>query len=125
MFETQELIGRDSGQTCRGLATTIEIGGPIFLQQLGRGGAAGSAPAFASRRVVTADGVTQPYGLCEFGHQGLMHDEELPWGHGGGLIHNRARTLHPRLGRFMQRDPLGYVGWDEFLPRLALGGVWL
>ncbi len=45
----------------------------------------------------------QPYGLCEIGHQGLMHDEEL------GLVHNRARTLHPRLRRFMQRDPAGYV----------------
>jgi RHS repeat-associated protein len=39
--------------------------------------------------------------LCEFGHQGLMHDEML------GLIYNRARML--RFGRFMQRDPLGYV----------------
>jgi len=49
--------------------------------------------------------------LCPFGHQGLMHDEELaPGGSapgaGGGLIHNRARTLHPGVGRFMQRDPL-------------------
>jgi RHS repeat-associated protein len=35
--------------------------------------------------------------LCEFGHQGLMHDEML------GLIYNRARML--RFGRFMQRDP--------------------
>ena len=45
--------------------------------------------------------------LCEVGHQGLFHDEEF--GSQGGLIHNRARTLHPSLGRFMQRDPLGYV----------------
>jgi RHS repeat-associated protein len=44
-----------------------------------------------------------PTGLCEFGHQGLMHDEVVD------LIHNRARTLHPRLARFTQRDPLGYV----------------
>lgn len=36
-----------------------------------------------------------------------MHDESL--GSQGGLIYNRARELHPRLGRFMQRDPLGYV----------------
>lgn len=57
-----------------------------------------------SRRM--PDGVTmldEPYGMCAIGHQGLMHDEEL------GLIHNRARTLHPRLRRFMQRDPAGYV----------------
>lgn len=43
--------------------------------------------------------------LCEVGHQGLFHDEEF--GDRGGLIHNRARTLS--MGRFMQRDPLGYV----------------
>jgi RHS repeat-associated protein len=35
--------------------------------------------------------------LCEFGHQGLMHDEE--W----GIVYNRARMLNQ--GRFMQRDP--------------------
>jgi len=45
----------------------------------------------------------QPYGLNPIGHQGLMHDETVD------LVHNRARTLNPRLGRFMQRDPLGYV----------------
>ena len=39
----------------------------------------------------------------EFGHQGLLHDEET------GLIYNRARFLHPTLGRFMQQDPMGYV----------------
>jgi RHS repeat-associated protein len=37
------------------------------------------------------------------GHQGLYHDAET------GLIYNRARMLHPTLGRFTQRDPLGYV----------------
>ncbi len=41
--------------------------------------------------------------LNEFGHQGLMHDQTI------GLVYNRARMLHPRLARFMQRDPLGYV----------------
>jgi RHS repeat-associated protein len=46
---------------------------------------------------------SEPWGLCEFGHQGLMHDEEIE------LIYNRARELNPVLGRFMQRDPLGYV----------------
>ncbi len=45
--------------------------------------------------------------LCEVGHQGLFHDEEF--GAKGGLIHNRARVLDPRFGRFMQRDPLGYI----------------
>jgi len=55
-----------------------------------------------SRRVQVSS-VDQPYSLCDFGHQGLMHDKEF------GLVYNRRRFLHPRLGRFMQRDPLGYV----------------
>ncbi len=37
------------------------------------------------------------------GHQGLHHDEE------SSLVYNRARMLSPHLGRFVQRDPLGYV----------------
>jgi len=41
-------------------------------------------------------------GLCDFGHQGLLHDREF------GLIHNRARMLNTTHGRFMQRDPLQY-----------------
>jgi RHS repeat-associated protein len=41
--------------------------------------------------------------LCEFGHQGLMHDEEL----GNDKQHNRARYKNGK--RFMQRDPLEYV----------------
>ena len=41
--------------------------------------------------------------LNEVGHQGLHHDEAT------NLIYNRARMLHPTLGRFVQRDPLGYV----------------
>ncbi len=56
-----------------------------------------AAPTLRSQR--NANGIT----LNEFGHQGLMHDEEI------GLIHNRARTLHPGQRRFMQRDQLGYV----------------
>jgi RHS repeat-associated protein len=39
----------------------------------------------------------------DVGHQGLMHDTNT------SLVYNRARMLHPGLGRFMQRDPLGYV----------------
>ena len=47
--------------------------------------------------------------LNDIGHQGLMHDEEI------GLIYNRARVLRPDLGRFMQRDPLGYVdGMNQY-----------
>jgi RHS repeat-associated protein len=36
--------------------------------------------------------------------QGLHHDTAT------GLVYNRARMLNPILGRFMQRDPMGYVG---------------
>jgi len=60
------------------------------------------AASLVSQRVVIG-GLNQPYGLCEFGHQGLIHDDE------SGLVFNRARTLHPGLGRFMQNDPMGYV----------------
>ena len=41
--------------------------------------------------------------LCDVGHQGLMHDKEF------GLSYNRARYLHPILGRFTGRDPKRYV----------------
>jgi RHS repeat-associated protein len=60
------------------------------------------APVFASRKVVIGS-VSQPWGLNEIGHQGLLHDEQT------GLVYNRARMLQPTLGRFMQNDPLGYV----------------
>ena len=63
---------------------------------------AAHTPTLMSQRVELA-GVAQPYALNALGHQGLMHDEAT------GLIYNRARMLHPRLGRFVQRDPLGYV----------------
>jgi RHS repeat-associated protein len=58
-------------------------------------------PTLVSQRVVISS-TAQPWGLCEFGHQGLLHDEEI------GLVYNRARMLHPVLGRFMQRDALDY-----------------
>ena len=41
--------------------------------------------------------------LCPFGHQGLFHDVEF------GLVYNRARYVHPRLRRFVSRDPIGYA----------------
>ncbi|BAM02982.1 hypothetical protein PSMK_08230 [Phycisphaera mikurensis NBRC 102666] len=52
--------------------------------------------------------------LNPFGHQGLHHDEAT------GLIYNRARMLHPTLGRFVQRDPLGNrVSWRSVRPRFT------
>ena len=54
------------------------------------------------RTVLTA---TWTAGTTDFmlGHQGLYLDGE------SGLYYNRARYLHPTLGSFIQRDPLGYV----------------
>jgi YD repeat-containing protein len=59
----------------------------------------GHASTVASRRANLV-GTLMPYGLCEAGHQGLLHDED------SGLVYNRARMLHMGLGRFAQRDPL-------------------
>ncbi len=61
------------------------------------------APTTSSQRVVTSGSVTQPYGICEVGHQGLMHDEESE------LVYNRARYIWPSLGRFGQHDPVEYI----------------
>jgi RHS repeat-associated protein len=53
--------------------------------------------------------VTQFYGICEAGFQGLMHDEE------SGLIYNRHRDSDTMLERFMEEDPKGYRdGLDLF-----------
>ena len=61
------------------------------------------APSIYSQPVASETaGQFRPFGLCEFGHQGLMHDETV------NLIYNRARMLSPTTGRFMQRDPIGY-----------------
>jgi RHS repeat-associated protein len=56
------------------------------------------APTLASQRASS----TAAWAKNEFGHQGLMHDEEID------LVYNRARMLHPGLGRFVQRDRLEY-----------------
>jgi RHS repeat-associated protein len=42
-------------------------------------------------------------------HQGLRQDKESE------LIQNRRRTLHPRAGRFGERDPIGYaLGLNQY-----------
>jgi RHS repeat-associated protein len=51
----------------------------------------------------TGDSDSQSDINLAFGHQGLYHDTAT------GLVYNRARMLNPTLGRFNQRDPLGYV----------------
>ena len=56
-----------------------------------------NAATTMSRRVVVSR-VAQPWGLNAFGHQGLMHDEEIG---SGGLVYNRARMLHTGLGRLL------------------------
>ena len=55
--------------------------------------------------------------ICNIGHQGLMHDKEF------GLIYNRARYLSPKLGRFLQRDPLGYVDGMSLYEYVGSGPV--
>ena len=45
-----------------------------------------------------------PYGLCDFGHQGLMHDKEY-----GDAVYARGRYLLPRLGRWNGPDKLEYI----------------
>jgi RHS repeat-associated protein len=45
-------------------------------------------------------------------HQGLRRDDET------GMHENRMRVLHSRLGRFIQRDPLGFrdsMNWFEYI----------
>ena len=63
----------------------------VFGGVNGGGVSEGFAPLAVSR-------VGNPYM-----HQGLRRDDE------SGLHENRYRMLHSRLGRFMQRDPAGYV----------------
>ncbi len=47
------------------------------------------------------------FGLCEIGHQGLMHDEESE------LVCDRARHLQTTLARFLQRDPAKHRNGDN------------
>lgn len=62
---------------------------------------------YGERFVLDADFTDDSDGASDFGlkigHQGLHHDPVT------GLVYNRNRMLHTQLGRFMQRDPLGYV----------------
>ncbi len=55
------------------------------------------APTLISRRI--SDGtITQPYGVCPIGHQGLVQDEE------SGLAYGRERMWNLLLRRGNQRD---------------------
>jgi len=56
----------------------------------------------------TGDSDSQSDINLAFGHQGLYHDTAT------GLVYNRARMFNPTLGRFNQRDPLGYVDGMSF-----------
>ncbi len=61
------------------------------------------APILESQRVDLTSGGVQPYGICDIGHQGLMHDKEF------GLIYVRARYLQPILGIYTGPDLYRYV----------------
>ncbi|MEM1353909.1 MAG: RHS repeat-associated core domain-containing protein [Planctomycetota bacterium] len=51
--------------------------------------------------------------------QGLRRDQE------SGLIENRERVLHPTLGRFLQRDPLGYPdGMNAYVAYHVVSSSW-
>jgi RHS repeat-associated protein len=82
----------------------------VLDTQIGQGGAAlANDPQMLYARLTSfrgpihATNVMAAASVNEFGHQGLMEDEET------GLIYNRGRMLNPTLGRFLQRDPAGYV----------------
>jgi RHS repeat-associated protein len=103
------LIGEVRGPEALALLKAWNTGHPGGLATLHANSAADALrrleDLIGERRAI--DGSTnQPYGLCEFGHQGLMLDEELG---NGEIYYNRARMYHAGQGRMMQRDPIGYV----------------
>ncbi len=61
-----------------------------------------SAPLDHSQRVEGASG-TQPYTLCDLGHQGLRRDKEF------GMYDVRTRPWPALIGRWPVRDPAGHV----------------
>jgi RHS repeat-associated protein len=50
---------------------------------------------------VVIGGVAQPYGIMDFGSQGLLQDDST------GLIYNRARFRSTELDRFISEEPSG------------------
>ena len=50
------------------------------------------------------------FGLPDAGNQGLFRYTGQMWLNELGLYHYKARAYHPRLGRFLQTDPIGYAG---------------
>jgi RHS repeat-associated protein len=61
------------------------------------------APTVASRRFVASGSTTEPWGICDIGHQGLFGDAE------SGQVFDRARQLSQETGRFISKDPMGYI----------------
>jgi RHS repeat-associated protein len=62
---------------------------------------------YGERSVLDGNFAADADGVSDYawtvGHQGLWQDGET------GLMYNRARHLHPSLGRFVQRDPIGHM----------------
>ena len=50
------------------------------------------------------------YGLPDAANQGRFQYTGQMWIGELGVYHYKARAYHPRLGRFMQPDPIGYAG---------------
>ncbi len=55
-----------------------------------------------------------PAGLCDFGHQGLMHEQEIAW------ILARTRNVAPGLGRHDARDIAEYADGPNTTARYRL-----
>jgi RHS repeat-associated protein len=58
------------------------------------------APTSTSRKFVASGTVTEAWGICDSGHQGLIHDEEC------GLTFSRGRNYCQGSGRWLGRDNL-------------------
>ena len=78
---------------------------------------------YGDRTILDTDYTNDADGKSDYawtnGHQGLAYDDE------SSLINNRNRVLHSQLGRFIQRDPLGYVDGASLYTYYAIlrGGV--
>ncbi len=112
-------VGHSTGQAPADIAVVRVHGGDqrLFVQQdanhnvtsvASRAGAVIDRyhyTPYGTRTVLNADFSVDTDGQSDadfrHGHQGLAIDHET------GLYYNRARLLHPTLGRFTQRDPLG------------------
>ena len=96
MVAVTGVTGGEAGQVVQRIGYSA-YGLPTFTDATGR---TRSGPTFGP---VDANGKLVTIPTLAVAWQGLLLDLET------GHSYNRARTLDHRLGRFLQRDPLGYV----------------